>query len=127
MRAYVDTEILIRHLCGKRKAMKFLRKLASNQAYELWISALDRTGILASMQKEEEKDTLLFLSNFKTAAIDEATADTAAGLYRQWNPTYGIDMGAAFLAATAIRTGGRIFSLNQMKYPMPEVSVEKAW
>ncbi|MCY3762429.1 MAG: PIN domain-containing protein [Gemmatimonadetes bacterium] len=127
MRAYVDSEILIRHLRGKRKALKFLRKLASNPAYELWISALDRSEILSSMHMGEEENTLLFLSGFKTAPVDQVIADTAAGLYRQWNPTYGIGLGAAFLAATAIRTGGRIFSLNQMRYPMPEVSVEKAW
>ena len=127
MRAYIDPEILIRHLRGKRKALKFLRKMAKNPAYELWISSLDRCEILSSMHLGEEENTLLFLSGFKTAPVDQAIADTAAGLYRQWNPTYGIDLGTAFLAATAIRTGGRIFSLNQMRYPMPEVSVEKAW
>ena len=127
MRAYVDAEILIRHLRGKRKALKFLQKLAANPAYEIWTGALNRAEVLSSMHDGEADDTLLFLSHFKTAPIDAETADAASGLYRQWHPTYGIDMSAAFLAATAIKTGGRIFSLNPMLYPIPEASVEKAW
>ena len=127
MRAYVDSEIMIRHLRGKRKALKFLRQLSDNTAYELWTGALNRTEILASMHVGEEENTLLFLSHFKTALVDQEIADLSAELYREWSPTYGLDMNAAFLAATAIRTGGRIFSLNKMMYPMPEVAVEKAW
>ena len=127
MKAYVDSEIMIRHLRGKRKALKFLRQLSENPAYELWTGVLNRIEILSSMHVGEEDNTLLFLSHFKTALINQEIADMSAELYRQWNPTYGVDMNAALLAATAIRTGGRIFCLNKMMYPMPEVSVEKAW
>ena len=78
MRAYVDSEIMIRHLRGKRKALKFLRQLSENPAYELWTGVLNRSEILSSMHVGEEDNTLLFLSHFKTALIDQQIADMSA-------------------------------------------------
>jgi hypothetical protein len=68
-----------------------------------------------------------FLALFATAPVDERLVDRAALLYRRWNPTHGVDMNDAILAATAIETGGKIFSLNTKHYPMPDLLVERAW
>jgi len=79
------------------------------------------------MRPEEEEDTMLFLSQFKTTAVDQNIIDKAAALYRKWNPTHGIDINDTILAATAIHTGGQIFCLNKKHYPIPEVLIKKAW
>ena len=127
MRAYVDSDILIWHLRGERRALRFLEKLSSDPAYELWTGAPQRGEIVFFMQPAEEENTLLFLSQYKTAPIDQSIVDIAGRVYREWNPSHGIDVNDAFLAATVMQTGGRIFSLNRRHFPMPEVSVEKAW
>jgi len=44
-----------------------------------------------------------------------------------WNPRSGTDVNDAILAATVLQTGGKIYSLNSMHYPMPEVVVQRAW
>ena len=125
MRAYIDSDILIWHLRGDRKALDFLKELQEKKEYELWIGAIQRAEVVFFMRKDEEKDTLLFLSQFKTAPIDQTIVDAGGILYRKWNPTHGTDINDALLAATVKHTGGKIYCLNKKHYPMPEVVVEK--
>jgi predicted nucleic acid-binding protein len=127
MRAYIDTDILIQHLRGERKALNFLRRLRDGEEFELWTGVMQRAEVVFFMRPEEEESTLLFLSQFKTGSIDQSRIDEAALLYRKWHPSHGIDINDAILAATAMQTGGRIFCLNRKHYPMPEVLVTKAW
>jgi predicted nucleic acid-binding protein len=127
MRAYIDADVLIWHLRGGRKALLFLKDIGSTGVYELWIGALQRAEIVFFMRPEEEDATMLLLSYFRTAAVDEAIVDSAAKIYRRWNPSHGVDINDAILAATAIKTGGKLFCLNVKHYPMPDVLVEKAW
>ena len=127
MRAYIDTGVLIWHLRGERKAMTFLRRLRDGGDYELWTGAMQRAEVVFFMRPEEEETTQLFLSQFRTAPVDQAVVDRAGILYRPWHPSHGIDINDALLAATAMQTGGRIFCLNVKHYPMPDVLVKKAW
>ena len=127
MRAYVDSDVLIWHLRGKGKALDFLRDLRDGGDYEFWTGALQRAEVIFFMRPGEEEATELFLSQFKTAPVDQTIVDQAGALFRRWNPSHGIDVHDAILAATAMLKGGRIFCLNRKHYPMPEVAVEKAW
>jgi len=127
MRAYIDSDVLIWHLRGKKKAKDFIRALRGNKELELWIGAMQRAEVVFFMRKSEEEKTLLFLSLFKTAPVDQPTIDRAGEIYREWNPSHGIDANDAILAATAMNTGGKIFCLNTRHYPMPDLLVERAW
>ena len=64
---------------------------------------------------------------FQTASVDQQIIDKAGELYREWNPGSGTDVNDAILAATILKTGGKIYSLNSKHYPMPEVAVQRAW
>ena len=79
------------------------------------------------MRPPEEGATAAFLSQFRTAAVDQAIVDVAGALYRRGNPSHGIDPNDALLAATVQATGGKLFCLNTRYYPMPDLIVEKAW
>ncbi len=127
MRAYIDSDVLIWHLRGERKALNFLRNLRDGGEYELWIGVMQRAEVVFFMRPEEKEATELFMSQFKTAPVDQSIVDAAGALYRKWHPSHGIDVNDAILAATAMQTGGRIFCLNRKHYPMPEVLVKKAW
>ncbi len=127
MRAYIDADVLIRHLRGKKQARDFLTNLRDQDAYELYTGVLQRAEVVFFMRPDEEEATELFLSQFKTKPVDQKIIDSAGVLYRKWQPSHGIDVNDAILAATAIQTGGRIFTLNIKHYPMPEVNVQKAW
>lgn len=127
MRAYIDSDVLIRHLRGEAKALKFLKSLRETGVYEFWTGAMQRAEVVFFMRPGEEEPTRLFLSQFKTAPVDQAIVDRAGELYRKWNPSHGTDADDALLAATALLHGGHLFSLNDKHYPMPEVAIKKAW
>ncbi len=125
MRAYIDSDLLIGHLRGDPKTLHFLKEVQENKEYELWVGAIQRAEVVFFMRKDEEKDTLLFLSQFKTAPIDQTIVDAGGNLYRKWNPTHGTDINDALLSATVMQTGGKIYGLNKKHYPMPEIIFEK--
>ena len=127
MRAYIDSDVLIWHLRGERKARNLIRRLRDKDKFELWIGALQRAEVVFFIRPKEKADTLLFLSEFKTAIVDQAIVDTAGELYRKWNPSHGIDVNDAILAGTAIQIPGTIYTLNIKHYPMPGLMVKKAW
>ncbi|MBN1359825.1 MAG: PIN domain-containing protein [Sedimentisphaerales bacterium] len=127
MRAYIDSDVLIWHLRGEAKAGKLLQALRDGYKYELWTGALQRAEIVFFMRPREEDATLLLLNELKTAVVDQSIVDLGAGLYRRWHPSHGADIHDCILAATALQTGGQIFTLNKKHFPMPEVMVTKAW
>jgi predicted nucleic acid-binding protein len=127
MRVYVDSDILIWHLRGEARAAALLRRLSAERGLELWTGALQRAEVVFFMRPNEETPTLSFLSRFRTEPVTQQVVDVAGQMYRKWNPSHGIDVNDAVLAATAALTGGSIYTLNTKHYPMPEVGVTKAW
>ena len=127
MRAYIDSDVLIWHLRGSSKALAFLRGIQNAGEYQLWTGALQRAEAVFFMRPGEETATELFLSQFETAPVDQGVVDVGGALYRTWNPSHGIDVNDAILAATAMQTGGKIYTLNKKHYPMPDILVDQAW
>jgi len=127
MKAYIDSDVLIWHLRGERKALNLLKRLRDREQFDLWTGAMQRAEVVFFMRPAEQSATLLFLAQFQTAPVDQQIIDTAGELYRKWNPRMGTDVNDAILAATVIQTGGRIYTLNSKHYQMPEVSVQRAW
>jgi predicted nucleic acid-binding protein len=127
MRAYVDSDILIWHLRGERKAAELLRRLSEETGTILFTGALQRAEVVFFMRLEEERATLSFLSRFETEAVTREVVDAAAALYRRWHPSHGIGVNDAILAATAAATGGKIYTQNLKHYPMADIAVLKGW
>jgi predicted nucleic acid-binding protein len=127
MKAFIDSDVLIWHLRGEHMALSLLKKLRDKDKFELWTGAMQRAEVVFFMRPVEEEATLLFLSQFQTAPVDQLIIDKAGELYRQWNPRNAIDINDAILAATAMHVGGKIYTLNTKHYPMPDVLVQQAW
>ncbi len=127
MKAFIDSDVLIWHLRGERKALNLLLRLRDKEKLELWTGAMQRAEVIFFMRPAEEEMTLLFLSQLQTAPVDQRIIDKAGEFYRHWNPRNGIDINDAILAATAIQSQGSIYTLNTKHYPMPEVVVRQAW
>jgi len=83
--------------------------------------------LLFFWRPEEEAETVLFLSAIKTAPVDQGIVGVAGALYRKWHPGYGMDANDAILAATVMQTGGRIYTLNVIHFPMADINVRRGW
>ena len=127
MRAYIDSDVLIWHLRGEERSVRFLQKLQKREEIALWIGCMQRAEVVFFMRENEKEATLHFLSQFSTAPVNQEIIDNAAQLYRKWHPSHGVDINDAILAATVTQTGGKIYCLNKKHYPMLDVVVEKAW
>lgn len=127
MRAYVDSDILIWHLRGEAQAREFLLGLFASDEYQPCVGVMQRAEVVFFMRPEEEDNTLLFLTQFKTASATEEIVDTGAKVYRKWNPSHGTGINDALLVATVMKTGGKIYTLNTKHFPMEDLLVEKAW
>jgi len=127
MKAYIDSDVLIWHLRGERKALNLLKRLRDKEQFDLRIGAMQRAEAVFFMRPAEQSATLLFLAKFQTASVDQQIIDKPDEFYRKWNPRSGTDVNDAILAATVLQTGGRIYALNSKHYPMPEVTVQRAW
>jgi predicted nucleic acid-binding protein len=127
MKAYIDSDILIWHLRREREALEFLRGMQKDSRNILYLGALQRAEIVFFMKPNERKDTLLLLSLFETASIDAGIVDLGGELYREFQPAHGIDIADALLAATVMKTGGKIYTLNTKHFPMRDLIVERGW
>jgi hypothetical protein len=127
VKAFIDSDILIWHLRGERNALDLLKKLRDKEKDELWTGAMQRAEVVFFMRPDEQDATLLFLSQFKTASVNQEIIDRAGEFYRKWHPRHGIDINDAILAATVLHSGGKLYTLNAKHYPMPEIVVQKAW
>jgi predicted nucleic acid-binding protein len=127
VRAYIDSDVLIWHLRGDRRALACLRRLRDEPGLELWTGALQRAEIGFHMRAGEEETTLLLLDELRTAPVDHAIVDLAGRLYRRWHPSHGVDIADALLAGTILQTGGKLITLNTKHFPMPDLLVARAW
>jgi hypothetical protein len=127
VKAFFDSDILIWHLRGETKALDFLEAMSRKSGIEWWMSAINRAEIVFFMRPEERENTMLFLTRFYTHPVDAAIIDTAADLFVKWNPSHGMDINDAILAATVETFGGVLYTLNTKHYPVPSIVVEGAW
>ena len=123
----MDSDILIWHLRGDPRALDFLRTLQRQVDHELWTGAMQRAEVVFFTRPEEEEATMLFLSQFRTAAVDQKTVDRAGALYRRWNPAHGIDVNDALLSASVMETGGKLYTLNERHFHMLDIPFIRPW
>lgn len=127
MRAYVDSDVLIWHLRGDRRALAFFRRLGKRAGVELWTGAMQRAEVVFFMRPHEEERTLALLARFRTHPVTEDIVDRAGMLYRGLRGSHGIDPNDALLAATVLSTGGELHTLNTKHFPIPDLAVRRAW
>jgi predicted nucleic acid-binding protein len=115
--ALVDTSVLIEYLRGNEDAAEILEQ--ERAAAPLHASEITRLEILAGMRPAEEDATRSLLSAFVWHPLEADVAEEAGALGRQWLPSnHTIDAADLAIAATAIRIGARLLTLNVRRFPM---------
>jgi tRNA(fMet)-specific endonuclease VapC len=116
----LDSGIIIRHLRGNSQAVQLLRELGRRA--RLGVSVITHLEVYAGMLPREEYQTRKLLSRFMAFEVDRATAERAGELVRRYHDR-GASMPDAIIAATALRHGLTLITLNPKHFPMPELTL----
>lgn len=119
MSALVDTSVLIDYLRGHSGGAELLEH--ERAGAPLHASEITRMEVLAGMRPDEEDRTRSLLSTLIWHPVDSEAAEEAGALGRLWLPGHRhIDGADLVIAATAIRFGSRLLTLNVRHFPMFE-------
>ena len=111
----LDTDFLIDFLRGQEQAVAFMEEESRPMA----VCALTIAELHAGVRDGEERDQLAeLLSLFSQIAVDSDTAAEGGLLRRDYGPRHGTGLIDAIVAASALRHGLRLVTLNARHYPM---------
>lgn len=117
MTVVVDTAVLIDVLRGEQAALGVVSEALASGA--IHASEVVRLEVLAGMRLSETQATRSLLSAIVWHPLDEAIAEIAGELGRQWLPGHrGIDSADLAIAATVIALDGRLLTKNVKHFPM---------
>ena len=118
----IDTDILIDHFHGNQSALNFIAANLLN-GEQLAISVVTLTELLAGMRTGEETRTEGLLSLFLLLDITPDIGRKAGAYLNQYRKSDRLELGDAYIAATASIHDAEIVTRNVKHYPMKDVVV----
>lgn len=113
----VDSDVLIAHLRGFRKARDWL--LQARAEAPLAISVVSITEIIGGMRSAERREAWQLLASFRAEPATEIIARRAGDFSRHYRRSHsGIGLGDYLIAATAELKGYQLATLNIRHFPM---------
>jgi predicted nucleic acid-binding protein len=114
----VDTSILVDHLRGDQRARDLLRGAVRSRE-RLTASAMTRVEVLAGIRPGEETDTRRLLALLEWIPVDDAMAESAGELARNYLQSHpGVDPVDYVIAATVERVAAELWTRNVKHFPM---------
>lgn len=118
----LDSSVLILHLREDPEVVALLTRWATQ--YELYISVVTRTEILAGMRPREERPTINLLNSLTNLTVDRFIADRAGQLiYDYARRGFQVSFPDALIAATALENDLTLVTTNTQHFPMLEKRV----
>ncbi len=119
-RLVIDTNIIIDYLRGKEQAISFFKDL--DPSTDLLISTITVAELYAGVKNQEEEQLLhAFLQDFKVIALDQTIAQKGGLIKNKYNPSHGIGIADAVIAATALVQKAKLLTLNVKHFPMVDL------
>ena len=114
----VDTSILIDHLRADERARDLLQR-GTDARQRLLGSVLTKVEVLGGVRAPEKSATYRLLSLLEWIPVDEALADRAGRMARQYHGSHpGVDPVDYVIAATAESMGAELWTRNRKHFPM---------
>ncbi len=121
-RYLLDTGLLIRHLRGRRDAVRLVRNLG--QAERLVVATVTRLEVRAGMLPKERYKTQKLLSRFISYDLDGDIADRAGDYVRECRAKgIALSVPDAIIAATATRRRLTLVTFNPKHFPIRGLSL----
>ncbi len=118
----IDTDVLIDHLRGEKKAKQFLKSCKST-GDGILISAVSKAELYAGVRPKEEKALKSLLDSMEEVVVDGEVAFHAGKYRRKYGASHGVLLPDALIAACARTTRATLVSLNRRHYPMKDINV----
>lgn len=112
-----DTDVMVDYLKGVPLAVTFLEEALMHST--CYLSTITVAELYVGVREGRELEVLdQFLSEFKMEACTLQIAKIG-GLYRRdYGKSHGVGLADALIAATAMKVGARLVSLNRKHFPM---------
>lgn len=111
----VDSDILIDVSRSVQEAIDYLRRHSAT--FTLVISSITQMELLVGCRnKTEQRQLERFLRPFPVVTLNEAIADQAVALLRQYRLSHGLLLPDALIAATALVHAVPLATMNQRDY-----------
>ncbi len=110
-----DTDVLIEYLRGKDEAKSYIDSIQDI----IYMSSITMAELYAGVRKGTESRKLeIFIETFEVISLNSTIAKIG-GLYRnQYNPSHGIGLADALIAATAKEIDAQVITFNIKHFPM---------
>ncbi len=110
-----DTDVLIEYLRGKDEAKLYIDSIQDI----IYMSSITMAELYAGVRKGAESRRLeIFIETFEVISLNSTIAKIG-GLYRnQYNPSHGIGLADALIAATAKEIDAQVITFNIKHFPM---------
>jgi len=122
MNALIDTDVLIDHLRGVAAARNLLLYLLESGGPPA-VSAITVAEIEVGIREPERETVEALLDRLPALDLDPEIARTGGRFRREYGASHGVLLLDALIAATAVRHGRTLYTLNRKHYPMQEVQV----
>ncbi len=110
-----DTDVLIEYLRGKDEAKSYIDNIQDI----IYMSSITMAELYTGVRKGTESRRLeIFIETFEVISLNSTIAKIG-GLYRnQYNPSHGIGLADALIAATAKEIDAQVITFNIKHFPM---------
>lgn len=118
-RLMLDANVVIDLLRGRPEAVAFVRSLMARPL----LSAVVVGELYAGVRDGIERDHLdRLVAAFRVVPIDRDIAMQGGLFVKQYAPSHGTGLADALIAASSLRAGARLVTLNTRHFPMlPDV------
>jgi len=121
----LDTTVIIDCLRGRKEAVDFLTKIASDGSV-VGCCAINIVEVYAGMRENERQVTKKFLDSLEYYEITRDLAELAGGYKREYTEKgITLSLSDVMIAAVAISNNLTLVTCNLRHYPMPELNIKQ--
>lgn len=115
-----DSDVIIEILRGRSGVVEAARDLEGS-GVPTFCTAISWAEIFAGLRPGEEHPTQAFFEARGEIVLDGSVGRRAGAYLHRYGKSHGVEVADALVAAAAVGSGLRLWTLNRKHYPMPEV------